>query len=109
LLFVDETTLNLAFPIRACWMKKGQQMRLDAPPGANAFHHVLGAWNWRTQQVSYTVETVKNSDTFIRFLEHVLERTYPNQGLVLVMDNAPYHRSRAIQAALRGHMNIPVG
>lgn len=97
---MDETTLNLAFPIRACWMKRGQQKRLDAPPGANAFHHVLGALNWRTQKVTYTVETVKNSDTFIHFLEHVLEHAYPDGGLVLVMDNAPYHRSRAVQAAL---------
>ena len=97
---MDETTLNLAFPIRACWMKRGQQKRLPAPPGANAFEHVIGALNWRTQQVSYTMETVKNSDTFITFLEHVLEQGYPTQGIVLVMDNAPYHRSRAVQAML---------
>ena len=81
-------------------MKRGQQKRLPAPPGANAFHHVIGALNWSTQQVSYTMETVKNSDTFITFLEHVLEQCYPTQGVVLVMDNAPYHRSRAVQAFL---------
>jgi transposase len=97
---VDATTVNLAFPIRACWMKRGQQKRLPAPPGANAFQHVIGALNWRTQQVSYTLETIKNSDTFISFLEHLLEHCYPTQGIVLVMDNAPYHRSRAVQAML---------
>lgn len=81
-------------------MKRGVQKRLPAPPGANAFHHVIGALTWRSQQVSYTLETVKNSDTFIAFLEHVLEHCYPTQGIVLVMDNAPYHRSRAVQAFL---------
>jgi transposase len=81
-------------------MKRGQQKRLPAPPGANAFHHVIGALNWRTQEVSYTMDTVKNSETFIAFLEHLLDHCYPTQSLVLVMDNAPYHRSRAVQAML---------
>ena len=39
--------------------------------------------------------TVKNSETFIEFLEMQLD-----QGVVLVMDNAPYHRSKEVMAML---------
>ena len=92
--------MMLDFPIRACWMKRGQQKRLPAPSGTKAFHHIIGALNWRTGQVSYTMTSKKNSETFIHFLEHLLERCYPQQGIVLVMDNASYHRSLEVQAML---------
>lgn len=100
LLFVDESTVTTALDIRACWMKRGEQKRLPAPPGANAFHHIVGALNWRTHDVSYTMTRTKNSETFIAFLEMLLEQAYPDQGLVLVMDNAPYHRSKEVAAML---------
>ncbi|MBC6938023.1 MAG: hypothetical protein DWB42_19650 [Chloroflexi bacterium] len=37
----------------------------------------------------------KNSETFIAFLEHLAFTVYPNQRLILVLDNASYHHSRA--------------
>lgn len=81
-------------------MRRGTQTRLPAAPGPQDFHHVVGALDWRTGQVSHTVTTVKNSQTFIEFLEHLLLTCYPEGGVVLVMDNAPYHRSAAVRAAL---------
>ena len=81
-------------------MKRGKQKRLPAPPGANAFHHVIGALNWRSQQGAYTIVKTKNSETFIEFLEYLLHIAYPQERLVLVMDNAPWHRSHAVQAML---------
>lgn len=42
----------------------------------------------------------KNSESFIAFLEHLLLKCYPTQRILLVMDNASYHRSRASLAAL---------
>jgi len=97
---VDESTVTQDLSIRACWMKRGQQKRLPAPPGANAFHHVIGALNWRSQQLAYTLVETKNSETFIEFLEHLLHVAYPQERVVLVMDNAPWHRSHAVQATL---------
>ncbi|MDL1885922.1 hypothetical protein FBR01_20065 [Anaerolineae bacterium CFX8] len=38
--------------------------------------------------------------TFIAFLEHLAFTVYPNQRLILVLDNASYHHSRATTAAL---------
>lgn len=92
--------MSLQFPIRACWMKRGQQKRLPAPSGPQDFHHVIGAYNWRTDHVTYLPTTHKNSQTFIQFLEHLLLHTYPTQPVVLVMDNVSYHRSVAVRAAL---------
>jgi transposase len=92
--------MSLDFPIRACWMKRGQQTHLPAANGPQAFQHVIGALNWRTEHVSYTTCLKKNSQTFIEFLEHLMLVSYPTQSIVLVMDNAPYHHSAQTRAAL---------
>ncbi len=81
-------------------MRRGHQRRVPAASGPQVFHHVIGALDWATDQVSYQMTALKNSQTFIEFLEHLLLTCYPNQTIVLVMDNAPYHRSAATQAAL---------
>jgi transposase len=81
-------------------MRRGQQTRLAAAPGPQAFHHLIGALDWRNDQVTTRTVTVKNSQTFIEFIEYLMRERYPTGGVVLVMDNAPYHRSAAVQAAL---------
>jgi hypothetical protein len=92
LLFVDETTLSLNYPLRSCWMKRGQQKEIPAFSGKRAYLHVIGGYNWRTAQVSHLTVEGKNSDTFIAFLEQLLAE-YPSQSLIVVMDNAYYHHS----------------
>jgi hypothetical protein len=56
------------------------------------------AWVARGQD-HYLTATKKNSDTFIAFFEHLLH-AYPNQHLILVMDNASYYHSKTVKAAL---------
>lgn len=90
----------MEFPIRKCWMLRGQQRRLPAANGPECFQHVIGALNWQTGQVCWQMADIKNSNTFIAFLEHLLLDQYPTSSLVLVMDNAPFHRSYATRAAL---------
>lgn len=81
-------------------MKRGHQTRLAAPPGPDGFYHVVGAYNWRTDCVSHQIIEHKNSEAFIHFLDYVMMQVYPDAEVVLVMDNAPYHRSRMVAAAL---------
>lgn len=50
--------------------------------------------------VAWLNHAKKNSETFIAFLEHLAFTVYPDQRLILVMDNASYHTSRATRAAL---------
>ncbi|GIL11328.1 MAG: hypothetical protein BroJett038_00480 [Chloroflexota bacterium] len=80
-------------------MKRGQRKQIPAP-GTPLAVHVFGAYNWDSGQVAWQQSRKKNSEAFIAFLEHLAFTVYPNQRLILVMDNASYHTSRATQAAL---------
>lgn len=97
---MDETTLSLRFPLRACWMKRGQQKRLKAFSSPDRRLHVIGALNPRTGAVLTHFVERKNSQTFIQFLEYLLVEKFPHQKIILVLDNASYHKSRATLAAL---------
>lgn len=81
-------------------MRRGEQKRLPALDGPQDFQHLIGAYNWRTDQAHALPVEWKNSASFIQFLEYLLLTLYPDQIVVLVMDNVSYHRSAAVRAAL---------
>jgi hypothetical protein len=65
---VDETTLTLDPPLRACWMKIGQQKRIPATrPGIKQKCHVFGGYNWVNDTITWTIAETKNSSQFIHF------------------------------------------
>jgi transposase len=98
---VDETTLTLDPPLRACWMKVGQQKRVPATNGGSKQRgHLFGAYHWRRDTITWTKAVVKNTTTFIEFLEHLLIQCYPAARIILVMDNVSYHKSAPALAAL---------
>ena len=98
---MDETTLNLDPPLRACWMKQGCQKRIPATqPGSRQKAHIFGAYDWLEDTIAWTTAERKNSSYFIEFLDHLLVDTYPHDPVILVMDNASYHKSAAAMAAL---------
>ena len=96
---MDETTLSLHPPLRRCWTKRGQRHLVPAP-GQQQWVHLFGAYNWRTDAVSWHTASHKNSESFVAFLDHLLRQCYPTQTVILVLDNASYHKSRAALAAL---------
>ena len=82
-------------------MKIGQQKRVPATrPGIKQKRHVFGGYDWVTDTITWTIAETKNSSQFIRFLEHLLVTKYPSGRVVLVMDNAAYHKSAPALAAL---------
>lgn len=82
-------------------MKVGQQKRIPATrPGMKQHRHIFGAYNWRQDTITWTAAEKKNSATFISFLEELLVKRYPTGRIVLVMDNASYHKSASALAAL---------
>ncbi len=97
---MDETTLSLNYPISNCWMKRGQQKTIPAFSGKREYLHVIGAYNWRTDNVTSLQVERKNTEGFVAFLEEVLVKTYSNQSVILVLDNASYHYSAAVRAML---------
>ena len=80
-------------------MKRGQRKQVPAP-GTPRRLHTFGAYNWRDDTVAWQCARRKNSESFIAFVEHLLLGCYPTQKVVLVMDNASYHKSKASLAAL---------
>jgi len=75
-------------------------MKIPAPTDFRHYHHLVGAYNWHSDDVSALAVAVKNSQAFIEFLEYLLVDCYPTQRLLLVMDNAGYHHSAPVKAAL---------
>ena len=80
-------------------MKRGQQKRISTP-GQQVNHHVIGAYDWADNTITWITAKRKNSLNFIRFLEHLLVEHYRNDVVVLVLDNASFHKSAASRAAL---------
>jgi len=98
---VDEVSLDLEPPLHACWMKQGQQKIVPALQlGAKKHRHILGAYAWNTDTISWKAIDWKNSRTFLDFIEYLLVECYPTGRLVLVMDNVSYHKSASVLAAL---------
>lgn len=96
---MDETSVSLHPLLRRCWMKRGQR-KLVAAPGSPQFVHLFGAYNWHTGTVLHQTHERKNSECFIEFIEHIMTSVPSEQKVVLVLDNASYHRSQASLAAL---------
>ncbi len=82
-------------------MKVGTQKRVPATrPGEKQKRHVFGGYNWAKDSITWTTVLIKNTATFIAFLEELLIKQYPTGRIVLVMDNVSYHKSAAAPAAL---------
>jgi putative transposase len=82
-------------------MKIGEQKRIPATRlGEKQKRHVFGGYNWLKDTITWTTARTKNSVDFIDFLEELLVKTYPTGRVVLVMDNASYHKSASALAAL---------
>lgn len=80
-------------------MRKGQQKRIPTP-GTQKWHHLFGAYNWRTDEVITMKADHKNSLAFCLFIEHLLQTVPDDRPLVLVLDNASYHHSYVSEAML---------
>lgn len=81
-------------------MKRGQQKIIPAFSGKREYLHVIGAYNWCTDKVTYLQVERKNTEGFVAFLEELLVKTYSHQPVILVLDNASYHYSAAVRAML---------
>ena len=82
-----------------CWMKRGQQRRVRTP-GQQRWHHLFGAYNWRTDEVIYMTAANKNTASFCQFIDQLMNTIEGERPVVLVLDNASYHHSRASEAML---------
>ena len=89
------------------WTLRGVRPTVPAA-GTNQRLCVYGALNYRTGQSHYMVHPKKNSQQFLEFLRQLVEH-YSERRLILVIDNASYHRTKAVRLLLddhRGHVFV---
>lgn len=92
--------MSLNYPLRRCWMKRGQQQRLPAHTGYRHLLHLIGALDWQTTAVHTLPVERKTSARFLEFVEWLCLVVYPAEPLVLVLDNVSYHHAADVQALL---------
>lgn len=80
-------------------MKVGNQTRIPTP-GKNRHYHVIGAYNWATDEIIYTTCKKKNTESFCEFLEHFMEELKGDKPVMYVLDNASYHHSNISEAVI---------
>lgn len=91
--------MHLNPPLTKVWARRGEPARIPAA-GDDKKLVVFGAWNHRTERLGWMISGRKDSECFVRFLRQLLEQTDPSRRLVLVMDNAGYHRARRVRGFL---------
>jgi transposase len=88
-------------------MKRGQQKRIPTP-GQNKWQHVIGALNWRTNELFYRIVEKKDSKTFCAFLEDLVAEVGSQRPFVYVLDNASYHHSNMTHAMIAYFEDVAV-
>jgi transposase len=103
-LYADASDHHLLAVLRCMWMRRGRQTRVATPPNNGRWtlfgglNVVSGAFHWRAFEKAI-------SATFLEFLEFLLQQ-YPHGTILLAVDNASYHTSKAVLAWLKAHPRI---
>jgi len=103
-LYGDASDQHLLAVLRAMWMRVGQQVRVATPP-RNGKWCLFGSLNFWTGGFLWQAFPKAVSASFIAFLEYLLT-SYPIGQIVLVVDNASYHTSRAVVGWLKEHPRV---
>lgn len=103
-LCLDECDLHLLPVLRGMWMKCACQTDIPTP-GQNQKRSIFGALELESGRWLYQITVRKRTVEFIVFLEQIRE-AYPTEPLLLVLDNASIHHSRALLAWLAEHPRI---
>lgn len=101
MLYLDECEIHLHPTLTKVWTLRGIRPVVPAA-GVNQRLCVYGALNYRTGQAHYLVHPKKNAEQFHEFLWQLLE-AHSERRIVLVIDNASYHRTRQILSLLEDH------
>jgi transposase len=104
ILYADESRIQLLPLIRAMWHWAGQQVRVPTP-GSNKTRALFGAFNIRTGQWTYLVRERIRKEDFVAFLDHLLV-VYPNQPIILIVDNYSSHTAHLVREWLETHPRL---
>jgi transposase len=104
---VDECDLHTHPHLAKVWQRRGCPVGVPAA-GEGERVAVYGALDYASGRVVWQTAASKNGAGFAAFLEQVAQ-AWPEQTLVLALDNASYHRSAAMRAwwAAQGGRMVP--
>jgi putative transposase len=81
-------------------MKRHEQKRLPAPTQVRQSGLLAGVIDWHTAQAWCRPLVNLSSDSLMQFFEWLFLEVFPQEKLVLVMDNASAHHAASMQAFL---------
>lgn len=102
MLFIEECEIHLNPPLTKVWARRGKPARVPAA-GDEKKAAVFGAWSFGTDRLSSRISENKNSEEFLAFLSQLLVEQNSERTLILVMDNAGYHRANRVKDFLEQH------
>ena len=99
--FVDESHFTNEPYVQRGWCRKGQQVKVPTPTQRQSAT-LFGALHLRTQHFYWKRAARGTSKLFLEFL-HPLHQRFPKALLILILDNATMHKSRAVKRLLTQH------
>jgi transposase len=99
--FVDASHFTNEPYVQRGWCRKGQRVKVPTPARRQSAT-LFGALHLRTQRFYWKRAPRGTSKLFLAFL-HQLHQRFPEALLILVLDNATMHKSRAVKRFLTQH------
>jgi transposase len=99
--FVDESHFTNEPYVQRGWFRKGTQVKVPTPAKRQSAT-LFGALHLRTQRFYWKRAERGTSKTFLAFL-HQLHQRFPEALLIVILDNAKIHKSRAVKRFLKPH------
>lgn len=96
--FADECSLHFATEYRRAWLPKGEKTILKVNKSLQRQNY-FGAWNVHSKQEHLIELDWQNTTTIISALEE-LTKYYPSKKLMIIWDNAGWHRSKELKSHL---------
>jgi transposase len=100
----DETDIRLVPLLRRMWMRLRQQVILPAPM-TNQCRTIFGTLDIQTGEFFYRCFARKRTIEMIAFLEDLLVH-YAGRPILLILDHASIHKSRALRLWLDEHPSL---
>jgi transposase len=99
--FVDESHFTNEPYVQRGWCRKGHQVKVPTPTQRQSAT-LFGALHLRSQRFYWKRAARGTSTRFLEFL-HQLHQRFPDALLILILDNATIHKSRAVTRFLMQH------
>jgi transposase len=102
LVYLDECEVHTHPYLAKVWRKKGCPLKIPAA-GADQKFVVFGALDDASGRIVHQLSDQKGAAAFIAFLEQLAQTLPANEPLIVVLDNAGYHKSVELRAWWQQH------